>query len=1043
MQTGTLKNGLRIFALPRRSAPVVELQFWVRAGSADEQQDEHGLAHFHEHTLFKGTETRSAEEIAGAVEGAGGVINAFTSFDATCYHATLPENAWQTGLAVLADMVANPRFDAAELEREIQVVREEIRRAQDEAESLRADALFATRYRAHPYGRPILGTPESVGAFTREKVQAFFRRWYTPANMALAAVGDFDPEALFECAEAASSRPARSAKAKSARSAQSARSAKAQAARPAPAACERSRTQEPAQSAPRITLVRRPFECASFDISWPGPACTHEDAPLLDLLAFILGGAESARLVRRVQNELGLAERACADCFTPADPGVFGVSVDCAAEALPRALEEVVRETERLRRAPVSATEIDTARANFLAMRAFECEGQTGRALMLGAGWALAGDPHHEERALACVHSARPEDLLRVAQEWLQPGGINIAALPGQDEKAGGGITEEALLGAVERGLQRARETTRRQQPDARSTDANAHKADATAHGAGENTDANANGVNTDGNAGAGDNADTHNAGAGDAELVRSTDANVDALGAERAHDAGENTDAKAKVAHTGADAALRGADANARSANADAVAHDADTHNAGARGAKLAHPEVLARSAAGEFRLYRAESGLRIFTLRRTDAPLVSVRCTLPGGQLLEASPQQAGLSAFLAALWMRGTRQRSKADFDLRSDALAALLDGFAERSRCGISLDCTSDKLSPALELFAEALCEPAFDTEEIESERRETLAELARRKDRPGAHVFDLFRRVHYAGHPYRYPFYGTPEAVARFDQEALLAQQAQMVRAERLVIVLVGDIDPDRVAQEAAQRFAGLDADADAAEPDPPKPGPPAPQKPTAPPDPQKPTPLAPPRPAAPDPQKPAAAPAEAREIVETRNCAQAHFVLGFRGLETGDADGPAADLLAQVLAGQAGRLFVEVRERQGLAYEVNAVNLEDPAQGVFLVNLGCAPEKLERAEDAVRGELLRILDTPPAARELESAQNNLVGSHAIDMQHNAFYAACIASDALHGAGATTLLDYPERVRAVSPDDMLRVARRIIHLDGATRAVIRP
>ena len=117
-----LPNGLKLLLRESHRAPVVELQVWAGVGSADERPGEEGLAHFHEHMLFKGTATRGVGEIAGEVEGLGGQINAYTSFDATVYHVTMPSAAWRQGLAVLVDAIRHSRFDEDEIVREREVV---------------------------------------------------------------------------------------------------------------------------------------------------------------------------------------------------------------------------------------------------------------------------------------------------------------------------------------------------------------------------------------------------------------------------------------------------------------------------------------------------------------------------------------------------------------------------------------------------------------------------------------------------------------------------------------------------------------------------------------------------------------------------------------------------------------------------------------------------------------------------------------------------------------------------------------------------------
>ncbi len=168
-----LPNGLTVLLCESKIAPVAEIQLWAKVGSADERPFESGLAHFHEHMLFKGTERRAVGDVAGDVEGAGGRINAFTSFDVTCYHATLPSDKLEAGVDVLTDALLHSTFVPEEIDREIEVVLEEIRRSEDSPTQVLGQAVFAECYREHPYRAPILGTRESVGSFNRERVQAF------------------------------------------------------------------------------------------------------------------------------------------------------------------------------------------------------------------------------------------------------------------------------------------------------------------------------------------------------------------------------------------------------------------------------------------------------------------------------------------------------------------------------------------------------------------------------------------------------------------------------------------------------------------------------------------------------------------------------------------------------------------------------------------------------------------------------------------------------------------------------------------------------
>src|SRR3954464_4425294 len=196
-----LANGLTVVAQEQHAARVAAFQVWVKVGSADESPDEIGLAHLHEHMLFKGTAKRGLGEIARSVEAHGGEINAWTSFDQTAYHVVLASQFAREGLDVLADAVRASAFDADELKREIEVVCEEIKRSLDMPSRRASKDLFGARYTQHPYGRPVIGFEENVRAHTRERVVAFYRKHYVPSNMVLAAAGDLTEAQLNQWAE--------------------------------------------------------------------------------------------------------------------------------------------------------------------------------------------------------------------------------------------------------------------------------------------------------------------------------------------------------------------------------------------------------------------------------------------------------------------------------------------------------------------------------------------------------------------------------------------------------------------------------------------------------------------------------------------------------------------------------------------------------------------------------------------------------------------------------------------------------------------------
>jgi zinc protease len=845
-----LACGVTVLLRELHLAPLAEVQIWAGVGSADEGPGEAGLAHFHEHMLFKGTETRAVGEIAGAVEGAGGRINAFTSFDATCYHATLPSDSVALGLDALADAVQHSVFDPAEVAREVEVVLEEIRRSEDDPQHVLGDALFSTVFAVHPYRAPVLGTSASVAQFDAPKLRRFYRRWYAAENLVVCAAGDFDPADFLARVEAAF------AKAK-------------------PGAPRRARPAEPPQREPRLRLLERDFERAGLELCWPAVPFRHPDAPLLDLLAFVLGQGESSRLDRRVKEEQGLADRIDASCYTPLDPGVFGIGADLDAERAPALVEALLREVECLRREPVGEEELEKARRNFLAAKAWEQESVAGLARKLGSAYLLTGDPSFEDAYLARVRAASAGELLRAAREWLPPERLCLALVAPKGEAP----RESELREALARG------------------------------------------------------------------------------------------------------------------------------HESAAR--RFAAPLRAPTAAAAQ--AYRLANGVRLLVQPRREIPVVSARAVLLGGQLVE-SEETAGLGSFLSSLWLRGSEAHAAADFARRVESLAADVDGFSGRSSTGLTLDAPSESFAAVLELFAEALLSPAFADEEIERERRETLAALARREDRLGARAFDLFTRAHWERHPYRLPLPGTPETVARFAREDLVRHQQQLVRAGNLVLAVVGDVDPDETAVRVGRLFGELAGGGAAVE-------------------------------ALLPPLEPA--PREPRSAVERKERAQAHLVIGFRGLDVHDPERHALEVLCQILSGQGGRLFLELRDKKSLAYSVSATNVEGVAPGFFASYIATAPEKLDEARSGMLDELRRAQDAPPGAAELERARRALLGSFAIDRQRAAARALQLALDTRYGLAGDFDTEYPERIRAVSAEDVLRIARRVIDLGAYTIAEIRP
>lgn len=193
-----LPNGLRIVSEAVPFIKSVSIGAWVGTGSRWEQDYNHGVSHFIEHLLFKGTEKRSARDIAEAVDAVGGQLNAFTAKEYTCYYAKVLACHLPLAMDILSDMLLHPRFATADIDREREVVREEIKMYEDTPDEIIHDIYLEHIWQDHPLGRNILGTVDSLAHIDRQIIAAYYGDFYTPDNVVIAAAGAVDHDALVD-----------------------------------------------------------------------------------------------------------------------------------------------------------------------------------------------------------------------------------------------------------------------------------------------------------------------------------------------------------------------------------------------------------------------------------------------------------------------------------------------------------------------------------------------------------------------------------------------------------------------------------------------------------------------------------------------------------------------------------------------------------------------------------------------------------------------------------------------------------------------------
>jgi len=405
-QKWVLPNGLPIIVQEDHSAPVASVQAWCATGSIDE--DAHlgaGLSHILEHMLFKGTQTRSTNEIAQKIQDVGGYINAYTSFDRTVFWIDVPKDGVATALDVLADAMMNSTLPPEEYRKEQEVIRREFAMGMDDPDRMAGLLLFATAYQRHPYRFPVIGEIEIYNQLTQEQVMQYYKTRYVPNNLTFTIVGDVDAEKVRQqLTELFKPYPEQSLK-------------------PVfiPA--------EPPQLGLREVHQEFPTELTHLEFAWHIPEITNPDVPALDLLSTILGEGRSSRLYRRVREEAGLAFGISAFSYTPGDPGLFGIDATLDPKKRDAAEQLVLRIIDEVKQAGVTAEELTKAKKISLSHHLGALTTMRGQASDIGSNWFLTRNLNFSRDYLDAVQKVTLDDIKRVAANYLTDTNLTLVSL--------------------------------------------------------------------------------------------------------------------------------------------------------------------------------------------------------------------------------------------------------------------------------------------------------------------------------------------------------------------------------------------------------------------------------------------------------------------------------------------------------------------------------------------------------------------------------------------------------------------------------------
>jgi len=389
-----LPDGLTLLIQDHRSSDIVAVYLWVGTGVRYEKPDGLGYAHFQEHMLFKGTDTFGPGYIDRTVEGQGGRSNAFTSFDYTTFQIQVPSDGIRKALELLEAMAFRSTFEPKEIDAERQVIFEEAHIETDTPKSAIIRQLYGLVFPNHPYGRPVLGTPETMNAADRQKLKAFNQQYYTPENMVLVVVGPVDPKTVRSMVDATFGK--------------------------------RPRTGYVPPPTPPLTplkgivckTVERPEQQAQFAIGWQAPSLSNPDSFALDLVATILGGTESSRLTKTLRDSERLVAGISVSNSSMQLSGIFYVQAQLEAADLDKAKARILEELARLEKDGPTEEERQLAVTKAESEHAFAYETSDGVAAAYGIT-QLTGNLDDELRYVDRLRAVTNDQIRDAARKYL------------------------------------------------------------------------------------------------------------------------------------------------------------------------------------------------------------------------------------------------------------------------------------------------------------------------------------------------------------------------------------------------------------------------------------------------------------------------------------------------------------------------------------------------------------------------------------------------------------------------------------------------
>ncbi|MFN9065602.1 MAG: M16 family metallopeptidase, partial [Bdellovibrionales bacterium] len=385
--------------------------------------------------------------------------------------------------------------------------------------------------------------------------------------------------------------------------------------------------------------------------------------------------------------------------------------------------------------------------------------------------------------------------------------------------------------------------------------------------------------------------------------------------------------------------------------------------------------------------------SGIKLITRYQKGTPTFSLRAAVLGGIRFE-KPQHGGVTELLSRTWTTGSKNYSEAMINHITESVSAGLGAFGGRNTMGLTLDGLSPNQKELLPIFFDVLGSPTFEEDKVEREKSAQINQIKNKKDNPAQVCFQRFHELMFKNHPYSRDVLGTAESLQGVSTSLLKDYHQQLVCGQNLVICVVGDFDNQLLEKQIEnlekQISKGKKVNLEIKTPE-----------------------------------------HRANEIGKIElDKEQTHIVLGYQGLRIDSEDRYALDVMQSVLSGQGGRLFLELRDKNSLAYSVSPVRMEGIEAGYFGTYIGCSPEKSNKAIQMMRDELKKLMESDISDDELIRAKNYLIGQQAISLQKKSSIAQAVLLDVCYGQSPDHIFQVIEEYKKITKQQVKELAKKI-------------